>query len=158
MLSLRADGHEIGDEIAAANGSVIRIEAAAGSHAPMERIELVVNGAVVAEAAADASGRAAELAHELHVDGSCWIALRAVGPVHGAVLDRDGTYAHTSPIYVSVDGKPTALAEDAAYFVEWIERLMAMARERGVYPSDKARDEILAVFGRGQAYYRAIVG
>ena len=45
--------------------------------------------------------------------------------------------------------------DDAAYFVEWIERMIAMTEERARFPSDAARDAVIAAFREGQAYFRA---
>ncbi|MHB8375810.1 MAG: CehA/McbA family metallohydrolase [Dehalococcoidia bacterium] len=157
MLDLRVDGRGIGAELRARSGDVLRVEASAGSYAPMERIELIVNGEAVASAGATDGGRSARLDHAVMARESCWIALRATGAAHDLVLD-DALFAHTSPIYVTVDDAPIARGEDAAYFVEWIERLMALARERGRFASDEQRDQVLVVFREGQAYYRARAG
>lgn len=156
MISLDVAGHGIGDEISAAEGDVLRIECGAAARAPIDRLELIVNGEVVATAA-DGEHRAS-LTHDLKIGRSCWVAARVSGPVHELVLDRDGAFAHTSPVYVSVDGAPVATVEDATYFVEWIDRLIAVAAEKGVYPSSGERDRVAAIFREGQAYYRRIAG
>jgi hypothetical protein len=155
MLRLEVNGREIGDAIEARAGDVLRIEAEAGSWAPMERIELIVNGEIIASAAAEGARRAS-LSYDAVAEESCWIALRALGPSHEAVLDADGLFAHTSPIYVTVDGAPVARADDAAYFVEWIDRLIEMAAREGHYASDADRERVAASFREGQAYYRRI--
>ena len=172
MLSLEATAgrgeantYAIGDEIAAAAGDLVRVSAEAGSYVPMQRIELMVNGDVVATADAGRGGQHALLEHTITITESCWIALRATGPAHDLVLDPEGSvpgepegvFAHTSPIYVSVGGAPVADRDSAAYFVDWIERLIAMSASAGRYPSESERDDVAALFRRGQAYYRAIV-
>jgi hypothetical protein len=156
MLSITINGCEIGDEIIAHAGDVLRIEAAAGSAVPLHRIELIVNGEVVVASSIDGDASAAELTHELQVDRSCWIAFRASGPVHELVLDPDGAFAHTSPIYVTVAGAPIDAREDAAYFVEWIERLIAVTEAKARFPSEDDRDRVVAQFRKGQAHYRAL--
>ena len=157
MLSLDAGGHAIGDEITASSGDVLRIEAEAGSAVPIERIELIVNGEVAASAAADGDGRHAALSHELRIDGSCWIAARVSGPKHELVLDPDGAFGHTSPVYVIVSGRGVAKCDDAAYFVEWIERLIGVTEAKARFPSDADRERVITQFREGQAYYRALV-
>jgi len=152
MLRLEIGDHGIGDEIAAAAGDVLRVEAEAGSYAPMERIELIVDGEVVASAVADDGGRHALLTHELRVERGCWIALRASGPEHEAVLGG-ALFAHTSPIYVNVAGAPIASRADAAYFVEWIDRLIEMCEREGSYASAADRDAVVALFREAQRYY-----
>jgi hypothetical protein len=157
MLSLAVGGRGIGDEIAAQAGDVLRIEAEAGSAVPIERIELIVNGDVIASAATDGDGRHAALSHDLRIDESCWIAVRVSGPKHELVLDWNGAFAHTSPVYVTVGGAPIAKRDDAHYFVEWIERLIAVTESRARFPSEAERDGVVALFREGQAYYRALV-
>ncbi|MDP9235859.1 MAG: CehA/McbA family metallohydrolase [Chloroflexota bacterium] len=152
MLSLEVNGAQIGDEIAAGPGDVLHIEAEAGSHVPMGRIDLVVNGAVVAAAEATDEGRHAALTHELTVAGSCWIAVRVTGPAHPLVLD-DALFAHTSPIYVTVPDAPIPCADDAAYFIEWIDRLVSLVETRGRFPSAAERGAMVAMFRKAQSYY-----
>src|SRR5260370_26162688 len=43
-------------------------------------------------------------------------------------------YAHTSPVYVTVAGKPAGSAEDARYFLTWIDRLWNTVQERDRFP------------------------
>ncbi len=159
MLSLQAAAsgqtYEIGDDIRCEPGTVIEVTAEAGSYAPMDVLELIVNGEVIASARASEAGRHAALRHQLTSTESCWMALRARGPAHPLVLDSE-VFAHTSAIYVTVDGAPVARAEDAAYFDEWIERLIAMTETKGSYATSDERDGIVAMFREGQAYYRRI--
>jgi hypothetical protein len=155
ILTLSVGGHGMGDEVAANTGDVLRVDASVRSHVPVERLELVVDGDIVASADV-ADGGAASLTHDLRVDRSCWIAVRASGPVHELVLDRDGAFAHTSPVYVNVPERPPAHREDAAYFVDWIDRLIAVTESRAHFPLERERDEVLALFRKGQEYYRTL--
>jgi hypothetical protein len=154
MLRLEVAGHQPGDEIPARSGDVLRIVAEAGAAVPMQRIELLVNGEVVASATASEDGRHAMVSYELRVEGSCWIAARATGGSHDLVLNqRGGVFAHTSPVYVSVANAPVAVREDAAYFVDWIDRLIALTARTGRFPSPADRDRVLEIFRRAQQLY-----
>lgn len=154
MLSLEVNGQIPGDSIAAHAGAAIGVVVEAGSYVPMERLELIVNGDVVATARAEDAGQRALLAYELTATESCWIAARAIGPEHPLALDTH-VFAHTSPVYVSVDEQPIRDAPSAAYFVEWIDRLVDLAARRGKYPDDASRDRVAALFTQAQEYYRA---
>jgi hypothetical protein len=154
MLSLEVNGQIPGDEIAAHAGTAIGVVVEAGSYVPMERLELIVNGEVVATATADEGGQSALLAHEIKADASCWIAARAIGPEHRLALDTH-VFAHTSPVYVTVDEQPIRDPESAAYFVEWIDRLTDLCARRAKYPDDAARERVAAQFREAQEYYRA---
>ncbi|MBF6600266.1 MAG: CehA/McbA family metallohydrolase [Dehalococcoidia bacterium] len=157
MLDLSVNGSGIGAELRLRRGDAVRVRAAAGSHVAMESIELVVDGAVAATCEATLDGRFAEFSHQFVAGTSCWIALRARGARDELVLG-DALFAHTSPVYVIVDDEPIARAEDAAYFVDWIERLIALTAGEGRFASAAQRDEVLALFREGQAYYRGIAG
>ena len=60
----------------------------------------------------------------ISISQSGWCVLRASSdqPEH-PVLD-DYVYATTSPIYVKVAGSAPKPAEDAEYFIAWIDRLI----------------------------------
>ncbi|MEX0750615.1 MAG: CehA/McbA family metallohydrolase, partial [Dehalococcoidia bacterium] len=154
MLSLEVNGNIPGDDVAATAGASIGVVVEAGSYVPIERLELIVNGEVVAAAMAEEAGQRAILAHEFKPAASCWVAARAIGPAHRLALDTH-VFAHTSPVYVSVDDQPVRDAESAEYFVDWIERLIALAARRAKYPDEASRDRVAALFREGQSYYRA---
>jgi hypothetical protein len=59
---------------------------------------------------------------------------------------------------VNVAGGPVASPSDAAYFVDWIDRLVAVTEEHARFPSAAERDEVIALFRQGQAYYRERAG
>ena len=152
-LRFSVNGRAIGDEIKAQPGDVLEVEAEARSFAPMERIELVVGGEVVASANAVEDGRRARLSERVTVNQSSWLAFRALGSASRLVLGGD-LFAHTSPVYVSIGDQPPASPRDGAYFVSWIDRLIEMAIERGSYASDADRDRVVALFRSGQEYFR----
>jgi hypothetical protein len=156
MLSLDVGAHGIGDQIALEPGVTLRVNGVAKSAVPIDQIELIVNGDVVASAHAGDGGREARLSYDLRVNESCWVALRAAGVQHDLVLDPDGAFAHTSPVYITVAGAALRRRDDAAYFAEWIERLIAVTEKRARFPSDGDRERVIATFREGQAYYRAL--
>jgi hypothetical protein len=52
-------------------------------------------------------------------------------------------YATTSPIYLTVGGRPARSAKDAAYFVAWIDRLTAAAQANADWNTVAERDHAL---------------
>jgi hypothetical protein len=147
--------YTLGDEVHARSGDTIHVVASARSRARMDRVELLVDGEVVQSVVSPEGVTEASIEGELRVERSCWLALRATGPSDPAVVD-DACFAHTSPIYVTVDGRSRRNVADAAYFVEWIERLIDMTEREGRFPGDAARDEVLARFREGRAFFRAL--
>jgi hypothetical protein len=93
MLEFTVSGLLAGDEINAKQGERLKVHAKAmvGSDVVgLERLEVVANGVVVRSA--EPLGHSASLDFELPADHSMWIAARTTG-------------AHTTPVYVTVNGK-----------------------------------------------------
>src|SRR6185295_8800781 len=121
LLTFTLEGRDVGDEIALPAGEhTLRARVILRSIAPVDRLEIVSNGAVVATVPLDASRTRADATVPLTVSGSAWFTLRASAP--GAVEPVLDIYpfATTSPIYVTVGGRPVRSADDARYFVAWI--------------------------------------
>ena len=86
----------------------------------------------------------------LPVTGSGWFLLRARSDrAIEPVLDLY-PYATTSPIYLTVGGKPTRSAKDAAYFIAWIDRVAAAARANTDWNSAEERVHALGLIGQAR--------
>jgi len=83
---------------------------------------------------------------------SGWVAARATftGP------DGHLRQAHTSPVYILVDGKPVASKVDAEYMIRWIDRLLEVSSKPGRYKSDDQRTETQAIFKEARQVYENI--
>jgi hypothetical protein len=105
MLSLRVDGHEIGDTVNLSGPGTVQVEAEAESIFPLEALEIVVGGRVVATSApvdgpTIALNRLA-ISEPIRVAGHTWIAARCRGAGDGHLDQfRRPIIAHTSPVYV----------------------------------------------------------
>jgi TolB protein len=146
MLEFTANGKFLGDTIVLAASGDVRIQARAESPAPMSRIEVVHNGAVIATGVVDATARSASLDSAVKIDKSGWLGARAYGV--------GGSQAHTSPIYVEVKGQPVSSAGDAAYFLEWIDRLEAKFTSRDRAPSPELRAHVKRQLDAARERYR----
>jgi hypothetical protein len=104
LLTLSVDGCEPGDTVQLSGPGTVSIHAAARGVFPLDSLEVVRNGEVVARVEAGGQ-RQAEISEELRVDGDSWIACRALGADHH--LDDWGrrVFAHTSPVYVACGGE-----------------------------------------------------
>ena len=60
-------------------------------------------------------------------------------------------------LLIHLSNRSVALRADAAYFVDWIDRLIQVCASAGRYPSDRERNDVAAIFRKGQAYYARIV-
>jgi hypothetical protein len=134
----------------------IKVTAKAWWHLPLRRAELVQDGKIIAakEFAADGPW---ELVWEQEIpfEQSGWLALRTLGPSHA---DNPGgeAYAHTSPVYVEVAGRPPVARADAQFFVEWINRLETALRERDRIPTPAEKAQVMAQLEAARAVYAKI--
>ncbi len=107
MISLRVDGHAIGDTVRLrGNGGTVEVEAWAESIFPIHTLEIVQQGRVVETSEDHMGTRRLELKTRIKVDGNTWLAARVSGPGYtNPILHHDvwrrGVMAHTSPIYVA---------------------------------------------------------
>ncbi|MEX2302163.1 MAG: CehA/McbA family metallohydrolase [Bryobacterales bacterium] len=174
MLSFTVNGKEAGEEIRLAKDAArVRVSARVRTQIPIERIEVVANGEVVASRDAtrnraaggdvvireavgsDAAGvTEIVLDEEIQLERSSWIALRAYGPWHRLVLNDLQTFAHTSPVYVVVDGQPIAARKDLRFYIDWVEKLIARVKDRGRFASEARRQEVVELFTKALDEYR----
>src|SRR5207253_5554702 len=118
----------------------IKIIAEVYSQLPVDRLEIVANGEVIAEKVIEKGQHYAKLEIEYKAGKSVWIAARTHqynqkdmisgvsfakrrdlggGPTllnrYYGTLRPETAFAHTSPVYVMVDNKPIRSAKDAEY-------------------------------------------
>jgi len=108
IVHFSVDGRQIGDTVGLSGPGTVEVEAWAESVIPINRLEIVQAGRVVASAESRNGTRRLELKEKLKVDGHTWLAARAGGAGYfgRSHLDvwRRGVFAHTSPIYVACGG------------------------------------------------------
>jgi hypothetical protein len=107
---------------------------------PIDTLELVRNGAVAVTVPLTAQRTDVSLTVKLSAHESGWYLLRARGShAEYPILDVY-PYATTSPIYVTVGGRPIRSQPDTKYFLAWIDRLEAgaLAHEGWNSPAEKS--------------------
>jgi hypothetical protein len=129
FIELKADKvFEPGDEINIKNKKLIALSVKwTGTKELAGKIELVCNGKVIAgQSARIIPGSPFLFRTTLEVATSSWICARR--------MDEHGHEAHTAPIYVIVNKKQVrASAEDAAYFISWIDQLLLKTSPGGTW-------------------------
>ena len=160
MLTLDADGRGPGAKISRTSSDTdpIQLTATLRSIEALESLQLVHNGRVVATMSLldqkPAPILRQTLTYELYPKRSGWIAARALYRAPDGLLRQ----AHTSPVYVSVDEKPTAFAEDATYMLRWIQILDDIARSQpDRFPSTAAQQEVLEDYKAARTRYEQII-
>ncbi|MGE3820324.1 MAG: CehA/McbA family metallohydrolase [Isosphaeraceae bacterium] len=157
--TLEVDGKGPGESRALDKAGVARVGVTVESLAPFDQIEVIVNGEVVARdevgAEASTSTRLRRLEVAVPIERSSWIAARVRGPVSPMVFGGPA-WAHTSPVYVSVAGQPIASPRDAAYFVDWIERMLEVVAARDRFAKAEDRREVEALFRKARDAFRTL--
>lgn len=156
MLRFTVNGKEPGEEVRLSAAGPVTMEASARSYVPFETLEVIANGKVIASARAGADGRSARVTTVQKLEHSAWVAARARGPYHRLVTNDTFVYAHSSPVYCYVGGEKIGNKEDARFFVEWIDRLVASVEKRGKYANEAQRREVVELFRKGRAYYDGV--
>jgi hypothetical protein len=135
MLRFTANDKQAGESVNMDEPGTVRVHGEAAWRFPLERLEVIVNGEV--REAVDAPPGGSERLHfdrDVAIERGGWIALRVKGKP-GPDLQAPESFAHTSPVYVEVAGKPVGSPEDAEYFIRWIERLRDDVRKRDQIPA-----------------------
>jgi hypothetical protein len=141
LISFQVDGHAPGSEVNAASG-MVRARYGLRSCEPVERVDLIANGHVVA------SGNGSETDREVPMPGGGWIAVRC--------LEGGQVLAHTSAVYVHVPGVPppvdpiavAALDQHLVRAREWVET-------EGRFTTAKCRDRLLGIFDAARQALRS---
>jgi TolB protein len=144
LVNLWANGAEVGQEISLpAGGGAVRFRTWLRSYVPVDHLQLIGNGEIVADLPLIGDHSAADTTFTLRVSRSGWYTLRAYADKpHEPVLDIY-PFGTTSPIYVTVGGQPVRSREDAEYFTTWLDELQAMALASPAWNSDAEKREVV---------------
>jgi dipeptidyl aminopeptidase/acylaminoacyl peptidase len=156
LLELTVDGRAIGDELRLPPaGATVRARVRLRSIVPVDHLEIVGSGEVVAEIPLSGDRTTADATVPIRVARSGWYTLRARSEhAQHPVLDAY-PFATTSPIYVTVGGAPVRSPGDAEWFVAWIDRLESAVRAHADWNDDRERAEVLAQLAAARAEFVA---
>ena len=135
-------------------GGPVEARVSVKSIVPLDHVQIIGNGEVVAEIPLAPDGLAATASVPLAVTKSGWYLLRAFANAsRHPVLDLFplGT---TSPIYVSIKGAPARSKLDADYFLAWVTRAEAAAREHPGYNTEAEKQAVLGSLSEASAVFR----
>jgi hypothetical protein len=158
MLILTANGLDSGAEIrySTSGDEPVWIKADLRSIQRIDSLELLYNGKVIKRVALEEETPSPVLRESIALGlkplRSGWVAARATFRSPDGHLRQ----AHTSPVYVTVDGKPTASKVDAEYMIRWIDRLLEVSDKPGRYKSDEQRTQTQAIFKEARQVYEDI--
>jgi hypothetical protein len=145
LLGLQVNEQDPGGQIELPGGAHrLSIEAFLRSIVPVDHLEIVFNGEVIEAIDLASARQAADFTGSVTVDRSGWLLLRAWNDdAHPDVFDL-WPYATTNPVFIEIGGEPVRCAEDAEYFLAWIERVREHTVASDDYNRDKEKQAVLA--------------
>ena len=152
LLFLDVAGREPGDELATASDAppTVRVKAEAISIAPMDSLQIVVNGEIARTVAARDRARIT-FDGEVPIPSGGWIAARVIGP-HSRYIGDDYAFAHTSPVYVVRGGQRFVNRADAEFLARTVDAIQARV-ERARWRSDAEQQRFRAALDSARAVY-----
>jgi hypothetical protein len=160
MLFLTVDGHEPGETIhmprkpgggAGKSAGRLSIHLEASSGGELARVEVVCKGKVIRTVTPADDPTHLRADFDIEATETGWLAARAFEKPNGAVR-----FAHTSPVYVQVGQEPGSVAEDARFFLTWIDRESRFYENLSGFRSDADRQAMLSLFRKARRVYERL--
>ena len=152
-LYMSVAGQEPGATLEVEKGMRIPVHANWSSHYAVERVEIVLNGKVVARRDFQEGVKIGHLETEIVVDSDGWIGVRLASGSRDSF--NQPIWAHTSPVYLTGTGQQSeASVESATYFTDRIGEGINWVKTKGRFYTDAQRKEVVDLFKQGQDWYR----
>ena len=154
-LSTLVQGSGPGAQIETRPGDKLSTLVTWKSHYPVTQVDLIFNGAVVAQESFPEGSTEGRLEADLAVATDGWTAARVASDARDSFSQP--AFAHTSPVYVRCGAAGPERAAAARWFDDAIESSLQWVRAKGKFYNDRQRREVLDLFREGQQVYRAMV-
>jgi hypothetical protein len=154
LLGFTLGGKAVGEELKLPAGeNEVTFTSSLRSFVPVDHFQVVCNGRVLRDLKTDSDRQTADVKGTIAISQSGWCVLRASSdqPEH-PVLD-DYIYATTSPIYLSVEGSVAKPADDAAFFITWIDRLVDATRASENWNTTAEKASVLQMLDQARQVY-----
>jgi hypothetical protein len=160
LVVFSVDGRNPGAEIRLPAGADarLRVKATVRSIAPIDRLEILINGRAVAMRAPTQSTGPVVLDFDevLPFPDGGWVAARVTGPSSKYVADSYA-FAQTTPVYVVRGDTPWVSKEDAKFLADVVDAIWARA-SRSSWRSDRERDAFKKEIDQARAVYAKLAG
>lgn len=158
LLELKVNGAIPGEDVRARD-SKVDIAASAWAPHPLDRLEVICNGEIVMYA--DNRGGRQTLCAEgrVKLQKDSWLAVRCHGGVKpettGGNIPWD-MHAHSSPVYVRVDGKGIGDPAEALRMADAVRFIREYARHAGWWKTDAQRAGYMKLCAKAIRFYESI--
>lgn len=159
LLFLDVEGRQPGDEIRlqSSDASTLRVNADVHSIAPLDKVEIVVNGEVAHRWDVTGNGTSRSFRTTIDLPAGGWIAARAIGPSSRYVGDAFA-FAQTSPVYVVRDGLTWIDEDDVRFLLESVNELWRRVEARGTWQTEAQKNAYRDGIERALSVYRQRIG
>jgi TolB protein len=153
LLHFSLGGKSLGGEVKLEKKQEVQFAAEMSSIVPVDRLQIVCNGKIARELTLNNDRKSARVQATIPLDVSGWCVLRAFSDkAEFPILDLY-PYATTSPVYISVAGAPVRNVSDAAYFVTWVDRLIAAAKSNTTWNTEAEKISVLSMLQEAREKY-----
>jgi TolB protein len=156
LLFLQVEGREPGEEIAlgATAPAALRVKADLVSMAPVETLEILVNGEIVKTVKATDPLKVS-FDGPIDVPQGGWVAARATGP-KSKYLGDDYAFAQTSAVYVVRGGKRFVKTTDVQFLLDTCDAVWTRVHNSR-WRSDAERAAFKAGIDKAKSYYQKLL-
>jgi hypothetical protein len=147
-LELHVDGQGPGSVINATSRMIVQVTARVEGPG-VEALVLVGPEGTIA------TGAGPNLEVELPITEPGWVAAVAKGPSHHEVLGPT-VFAHSSPVYLDLEGRRVARCLSARWCLDWLERVEHLAAQHGTFVDTSQFQDLIAVLDQARSFYRSI--
>jgi TolB protein len=156
LLGLEVDGKSPGSEVdIPAGGAKVHLKGFMRSIVPIDHLELVQQGKVIRSIPLSGDRLSADIDIALQITAPGWILLRAWNDKADPDVYDIYPYATTNPVFLTRPGADMHCGKDADYFIAWVDRLSAAAKDHPDYNNAAERDLTLAQIEAARKVYEA---
>jgi TolB protein len=157
LIEFTLGGRRVGDELKFdGTQASVPFTAKLRSIVPVDHLEVVCNGRVAEALKVTGQRDSADITGALPLKESGWCVLRASSDdAEYPVLDNY-VYATTSPVYVTIGGKPPRSPGDAKYFSAWIDRTIDTTSHYPDWNSSAEKEYVLKRLTEAKAVYEKL--
>jgi TolB protein len=119
---------------------------------PVDHLELVCNGKVI-QVPLRSDRKSAQQTGTVALHESGWCLARASSEKSEYPILDNYVYVTTSPVYVSIGGQKARSAEDARYFMDWIDRTVVMAEKYSYWKSAEEMESAVTKLKEAKRVY-----
>ncbi|MEW5977078.1 MAG: CehA/McbA family metallohydrolase [Acidobacteriota bacterium] len=151
ILKLTVQGREIGATVELKQPQEVLVQAEGTGRSNFEKLELVKNGRVIAQANTQPHEGTfqAQLQQRVRIQEPAWLALR----ISTQATNEYGRplFGHTSPVYITVEGRSIRMDQEVAYLREQIRQARRAIAAQAVFATKEERERVLSVYERAVA-------